>query len=267
VLEAQGDLTGALGELDEGERRFVPSPDPDVRPIAALRARLWVQQGRLEEALAWAQESGVAVDDVLAYMLEFEHITLAHVLLARSRRDRDTRALAEATTLLARLERAAETGGSVSSLIEVLALEALAHEARGNRKAALSTLARALTLAEPERFARVFLDEGAPMHALLSAAATRGIAPAYVARLLAGAAPAVDSGAAPTAAAALVEPLSPRELEVLQRIAQGLSNREISERLFVAESTVKGHNRIIFDKLQVWRRTAAVARARALGLV
>ena len=127
-------------------------------------------------------------------------------------------------------------------------------------------------LAEPGGFVRTFVDEGMPMAQLLSEAATQGIMPDYTGRLLAAfeaEKKSEDESHLPPVlpAQSLVEPLSHRELEVLRLIAQGLSNREISERLFLALSTVKGHNRIIFSKLMVGSRTEAVARARELGLL
>ena len=94
IEEAQGDLDGALDLLDEAERLYVESPDPDVRPVAALKARVWIAQGRLTEALGWARERGLSVDDDLSYLREFEHITLARVLIARYRSDRGERSIA-----------------------------------------------------------------------------------------------------------------------------------------------------------------------------
>ena len=134
-------------------------------------------------------------------------------------------------------------------------------------------LGEALALAEPGGFIRLFVDEGAPMAQLLSAAAARGMLPDYTGRLLAAwnAEPQRRAGAAPRRTARssqpLAEPLSARELEILQLVAHGCSNREISERLFLALDTVKGHNRSTYAKLGVQRRTEAVARARALGLL
>jgi LuxR family maltose regulon positive regulatory protein len=149
-------------------------------------------------------------------------------------------------------------------------LQALAHKAQGDNPTALSPLERALTLAEPEGYVRIFGDEGEPMAQLLSEAAGHGIMPDYTTRLLAAfeaeEQKSEDEPHLPPAQS-LIEPLSQRELEVLRLIAQGLSNREISGRLFLALSTVKGHNRIIFSKLMVGRRTEAVARARELGLL
>jgi LuxR family transcriptional regulator, maltose regulon positive regulatory protein len=273
IEEARGNLAHAQPLLDEAERVYAPSPDPVIQPIPALKARLGIRQGRLDAASAWAAGSGLSADDDLSYLREFEHVTLARLLIARYRRDRDGGAIRDATALLDRLRRAAEEGGRNGSLIEILSLQALAYEAQGDITRALAPLERALTLAEPEGYARVFIDEREPMARLLSALSARGIMPDYSARLLAAfddAGPPVPASApAPAASPAqpLIEPLSQRELEVLRLVAQGLSNREIGERLFVAVSTVKGHNRIIFDKLQVRRRTEAVARARELCLL
>ena len=273
ILETRVDLDGALELLDEAERLYVSDFHPNVRPIAASRARVWVAQGRLGEALGWARERGLSAQDDLGYLREFEHITLARVLLARYKSDREERSMLEATGLLERLLTAAEGGGRMGSVIEILVLQARAHEAQGDIPAALVPLERALALAEPEGYVRIFVDEGTPMARLLFEAAARGIMPDYTGRLLAafeaeehkGEDGSYLSPASP--AQPLAEPLSRRELEVLRLIAQGLSNREISERLFLAVITVKGHNRNIFRKLQVRRRTEAIARARELGLL
>jgi LuxR family maltose regulon positive regulatory protein len=273
IREAQGDLDDALDLLEEAERLYVSDFFPNVRPIAALKARMRVAQGRLDEALGWAREQGLSAHDDLSYLREFEHITLARVLLARYKSDREERSIHEAMGLLGRLLTAAEEGGRTGSVIEILVLQALAHEAQGESPSALVPLERALTLAEPEGFVRVFVDEGLPMAQLLSEAAARGIMPNYTARLLAvfeaEEQMSADESHLPPAlpAQSLIEPLSQRELEVLRLIAQGLSNREIGERLFLALDTVKGHNRRIFGKLLVQRRTEAVAKARSLNIL
>ena len=270
ILEAQGDLDGALDLLEEAERLYVSDFHPNVRPIAALRARIWVAQGRLGEALSWAREQGLSAHDDLGYLREFEHVTLARVLLARYKSDREERSIHEAMGLLERLLQAAEEGGRMGSVIEILVLQALAHEAQGESPPALVPLERAMKVAEPEGYVRIFVDEGRPMAHLLSEAAARGIIPDYTAKLLAvfeaEERKSEDRPYLPPAQS-LTEPLSQRELEVLRLIAQGLSNREISERLFLAVITIKGHNRNIFRKLQVRRRTEAIARARELGLL
>jgi LuxR family maltose regulon positive regulatory protein len=169
-----------------------------------------------------------------------------------------------------------EAKGWKDERLKVMVLQAVALQAHGEQDKAVHQLCDTLALAEPGGLIRLFVDEGPPMARLVSAAAARGLMPDYIGRLLAafeaGAPTRNDttklSPALPTPAdQPLMEPLSRREREVLQLIAQGCSNQEISERLFLALSTVKGHNRVIFDKLQVQRRTEAVARARELGLL
>ncbi len=260
IKQARGDLDGALDLLDEAQRLYVRSPAPDVRPVAAVRTRLLVRQGRLAEALAWVRERGVSVDDELSYLREFEHITLARVLIARSRRDQA--AGREAMTLLDRLRTAAEEGARAGSLIEILTLQALAQAAQGDLPRALGPLERALTLAEPEGYLRVFVDEGPPMRTLLRHAAARGIASSYTQHLLA----AFDGSAQPgssaaQAAAGLAEPLTAREVEILRLVATGMRNQQIADHLFISLATVKRHLANTYRKLGVGHRTEAVARA------
>jgi LuxR family maltose regulon positive regulatory protein len=273
IRKAQGDIDEAIDLLIEAERVYEGDFSPDVRPVPALKARMWLTQGNIDEALGWARERGLSPDDHLSYLHEYEHITLARILLARHRVDRDEQFLKDAMGLLERLLEAAEEGRRGGSVIEILILLALSHEAIDDILAALLPLERALNLSEPEGFVRTFTDEGEPMARLLAGAYARGIMPDYTGRLLRTLDTSLPAVGHPSAIPSqnptqpLVEPLSPRELEVLHLIAQGLSNNEIGERLFLALSTIKGHNREIFGKLGVQRRTEAVARAREIGLL
>ena len=271
LKETLGDLDSALDLLDEAERLYVRTPLPNVRPIAAMKARVWVRQGRLAEALGWARERGLSVDAGLSYLREFEHITLARVLIAQYESDQLDGSIHEAVELLERLLQAAEEGGRTGSVIEILLLQALAHHAQGDIPRALDPLERALTLAEPEGYVRLFVDEGPPMARLLYEALSRGIAPDYVRRLLAAvpvSEPEQAHKLAPkTHEAEWVEPPSERELEVLQLIAEGLTNQEIASKLFLSLNTVKVHTRNIYGKLGAHHRAEAVARARALGIL
>ena len=270
IREAQGDLDGALDLLDQAERLYNGAFSPNVRPVATRKTRVWVTQGRLGEALGWAHEQGLSVEDELSYLREFDHITLARVLLARYQSDHSEVSISKVLGLLERLLKAAEKGGGMGSVIEILVLQALAYHVQGNLPAALLPLERALALAEPEGYVRMFLDEGSSMMQLLREASAREIMPDYTNKLLAGFEAEKrkneDKPALPSANV-LIDPLSQRETKILQLIAQGLSNREIGERLFLALDTIKGHNRKIFDKLQVQSRTEAIARARELGLL
>ena len=270
LREVQGNPDGALDLLDQAERLYDGSFSPNVRPIATRKTRVWLSQGRLGEALGWVCKQGLSAENDLSYMHEFDHITLARVLLALYQSDHIDRSIQEAKGLLERLLKAAEERGGKGSVIEILVLQAIAYHAQGDLQAALDPLQKALALAEPEGYVRMFIDEGQPMAQLLREAAARGILPDYTGKLLTAfevkAQTTEDEPDAPPAKL-LIEPLSQREIKVLQLIAQGLSNREIGERLFLALDTVKGHNRKIFDKLQVQNRTEAAARARELGLL
>ncbi len=184
LKEVQGDLDGALDLLDDAERVYTGGVVPNVRPVAALRARVWIAQGRLTQALRWARERGLSTDDDLSYLVEFEHVTLARVLIASYKSDRVERSVLEAMGLLDRLLKAAEDGGRTGSEIEILVLQALAHEAQGDVSRGLDPLERALSLAEAESYVQVFADEGEPMRTLLRQAAAQGIANSYTQRLL-----------------------------------------------------------------------------------
>jgi LuxR family maltose regulon positive regulatory protein len=264
IRQAEGDLDGALALLDEAERLYVGDFSPDVRPVAALRARVWVAQGRMAEALDWAHERGVSADDALSYLREFDHVTLARLLLARSMQGGVDHSAVEAMGLLDRLQHAADEGGRTGSLIEILVLQSLARQSRRELPSALASLDRALTLAEPEGYVRVFVDEGPAMADLVREAAKRGIAPTYVRRLLAAFG---DPGDAARVRQALVEPLSERELDVLRLLATDLDGPGIAAELVVSINTVRTHTKNIYTKLGVNSRRAAVRRAAELGLL
>ncbi len=278
VKEIQGDSAGALHLLDAAERHFRSTPVPEARPLAALRARLWLAQGRLVEALRWVQEQGLSVDDELSFLREFDHITLARVLLAQATSAPADRTIDEALRLLDRLAQAAVAGGRMGSVIEIGVLQALAHQAQGNLPSALVALQRALTLAEPEGYVRLFVDEGVPMAVLLNEAAKHSVAPAYVRQLRAALGQVEASIAvtqdlfaarAPTIPAQTfaIEPLSERELEVLRLLGTELAGPEIARRLMVSLNTMRTHTKNIFSKLGVNNRRAAVRRAEELDLV
>ncbi len=281
IREAQGDMDGALDLLDQAERLYDGAFAPNVRPIATRKTRAWVAQGRLDEALSWVRKQGLSVENDLDYLHEFDHITLARVLLALYQSDRVDRSIQEAMGLLERLLKAAEERGGKGSVIEILVLQAIAYHAQSDLPAALEPLQKALTLAEPEGYVRMFVDEGLPMTQLLTEAATRGIMPDYTGKLLAASEKEqpVYSGESPlpTPPAALpgghrggeplTEPLSQRELEVLRMFKTELSGPEIARELVIALSTIRTHTKSIYSKLNVNNRRAAVKRAIELNLI
>lgn len=270
IREVQGDVDAALDLFHEAERRYVSDFSPNVHPIVALRTRVLIRQGRLSEALGWVREQKLSSEEPLGYLRELEHITLARLLLARYKADHADHFLLEAMRLLERLLKAAEDGGRQGSVIEILILQALAHQIQENIPAALVSLERALTLAEPEGYVRIFLDEGPGMATLLREAVMRQIMPNYSGRLLESLKQEPPKGRDDTphpVLQPLVESLSQRELEILRLFKTELSGPEIAQELVIALSTVRTHTKSIYSKLNVNSRRAAVKRAIELGLI
>ena len=257
--------------LEGAEHLYYRHPIPDVRPLKALLARAWLAKGNLTEALHWTREQNLSVDDDLSYLREFDNITLVRVLIDQYKSGQTEESIQKAMGLLERLLEAAEAGGRLRIIIEILVLQALAFEEQDNISHALASLKRALTLAEPAGYFRIFVDEGPPMARLLYEVLSQEISPGYVRQLL-GAFPLegpekVDTSKTQSHEFELIEPLSERELEILQLIADGLTNQKIGTKLYLSLNTVKAHTRNIYGKLGVNSRTQAVARARALGLI
>jgi LuxR family maltose regulon positive regulatory protein len=240
--------------------------------------------------MAWEREQNLSPTDDLDYLHEFEHLTLARVLIARYRNGRDEGSLRDARRLLDRLQQAAEAGCRAGSVIEILMLQALARHAQGDTPAAVISLERALTLAEPEGYVRLFVDEGEPMRLLIFDVGLRIEKQerrksqkliGYVEKLLAAFAPAAAQPSATLAPAlhsgasaaissqqsSIVEPLSERELDVLKLLATELSGPEIADRLSVSLNTVRTHTKNIYSKLGVNSRRAAIRRAEEVGLL
>ena len=266
---ADGDVDAAFELFDEAERLYVGDFSPNVRPVAARRARAQLHHGRLDDALVWARAQGLSADDDLSYLHEFEHITLAKVIIAQHEREPESGHLDRALGLLARLRRAADDGHRPGSLIEIHVTQALADQLRGDLPRAIASLESALSLGEPEGYVRTFADEGAPMAALLLAASRSGIAPAYVARLQAAMriAPQPEPGEPTGPASTMVEPLSSRERDVLRLLNTDLTGPEIARELVLSLNTVRTHTKNVYLKLGVSNRQAALSRARELDLL
>jgi LuxR family maltose regulon positive regulatory protein len=256
----QGDLPGAVALLHEAEE-FVRQLNfmfrmPDV---AAAQVLILIHQGNLAEAAQLAETHDLPLSQARVHLAQGDSAT--------------------ALAVLEPLRQNAEAKGWEDERLKVMVLQAVTLYAHGEEDQAVQVLGDALALAEPEGFIRTFVDEGLPMAQLLTEAASRGLMLDYIGTLLAvfesakaenkvtSYLPAVPLVSHALPIQPLTEPLSQREIEVLQLMAEGLSNREISEHLFLVLSTVKGHNLKIFGKLQVQRRTEAVARGRALGLL
>ncbi len=250
---AHGDVTGAgrlLAKIRQSARRQnFAERAPEV---AAAQVTILLRQGNLAAAAELASTHSLPLSQVRVHLAQGD----APAALA----------------ILEPFRHQVEAKGWQDERLRAMLLQAVALHNLGEKARAGQALDDTLALAEAGGFVRLFVDEGVPLAEMLSEAAERGVSADYVGKLLAAfERQEQDSGQTGESASAgqawPVEPLSRRELEVLQLIALGLSNREIGERLFLALSTVKGHSRAIFDKLQVQRRTEAVARARELGLL
>jgi LuxR family transcriptional regulator, maltose regulon positive regulatory protein len=303
LYEAQADPDGALAVLDEAERLYIRSPLPDFSPISALKARICVDQGRLTKALEWVREQGLSPDNDLCYLREFEHITLARIHIAQYQNDRMDGSIHLVMRFLDRLLQAAEEGGRMGSVIEILVLQALAHQViapkeRSSIPPVLKPLERALTLAEPEGYVRIFVDEGKQMAELLTRIEAKDGIPRvkeYILKLLSafdmpkavcpsGSAlagktrsplhtnqavspqPLIEHEVRP-AKDMLVEPLSEREMEVLRLLRTDLNGPEIARELMVSLNTLRTHTQNIYAKLGVNNRRAAVRGAEELNLL
>jgi LuxR family maltose regulon positive regulatory protein len=248
---ARGDVSGAASIASQAERT---AHQKNIRirmqSLAYLQAWIHLRQGDFDAVVQMARQNDLPLMQARALIAQGNPFA--------------------ALELVEPLRQQAESKGWADRLLEVMIVQSVALYAQGEKEKAIDLLGKVLAQAEPEGFVRLFLDEGVRMAELLSAAAAQGIRPDYAGKLLA-AFKGEMKDERPTASVPgssfLIEPLSQRELKVLQLIAQGLSNRVISERLFLALSTVKGYNQKIFDKLQVQSRTEAIARARELGLL
>jgi len=266
VKQAQGDAESALAAIQDAAQLVRGhAATLHAAEVTAFRVRLWLAQGNLEAAARWARECGLSVDDELAYHRELEYLTLVRVLIAQGRRDTGGRLLHDALKLLDRNLQAAQASGRMGSVIEILALQALALHAQGETARAMVALERALSLAEPEGYIRLFVDEGGLMAKLLHQAASRGLMPDYTRRLLAAFGDIIAPS--PPEPKPYVEPLSEREIEVLRLLAARLSSQEMAQELVISVNTVRTHIRNIYRKLDVHSRTQAVERARALKLL
>jgi LuxR family maltose regulon positive regulatory protein len=257
---------GEIGAATEYLERARPLVDNAPLPhwiarFDRLQLELWLAQDRLRTAVNWADE--MLQGNELMGRLESQeaHLTIARVLIVKG----DGSSLVRALALLKHLLESAEAEGRTAIIIESLTLQALAEWQRGKQPDAMTALERALRTAEPEGYVRLFADLGLLMARLLQEARSRAVMPDYVTRLLTAIGDDLTSFV--PMEAALPEPLSPREQEILELIAAGLTNPEIAVKLVISPETVKKHTGNIYSKLGVRNRTEAAARARALGLL
>jgi LuxR family maltose regulon positive regulatory protein len=261
VAQAQGDFGAAVERLAQAQSRYRPGFFVDVRPVAAVTARVWISSNQWRRAEDWARRRDWSSTNTNDYLMEFDHLTYVRYLVAEHRAQARPGSLEEAAQLLAQLLQPAGSLGRLGSVVEIHMLTALVCDALGQRPEAVASLAAAFTTApEPDAYARLFLDEGEPMRTLLRHAQRLRVADGHPSRILA-------AYERPVPNHALVDPLSEREVQVLRLLDSHLTGPQIAGELFVSHNTVRTHTRHIFAKLQVTTRRAAVLRAGELGLL
>jgi len=264
VLFSAGELSAAETLIQKLARMANESELPlwATSQVAAWQTRIWLVQGKLDATAQWVIKRGLEPTDEFLFVSEPEYIALARILLAQGQ-------LSKASDLLKRMRSAAEVGGRYLRVVELCLLQALTAQSDGESSLAMAYLTQAIEFAAGRGTLRTFVHEGPALARLLYEAVKRKIEPEFVQRLIAA-----FPAESPEPARATkfetdewVEPLTDRELEILQRIAEGLTNKEIGNRLYLSANTVKAHLRNVYGKLNVNNRTQAVNRARALGLI
>jgi LuxR family maltose regulon positive regulatory protein len=274
VMQRRGHVDDARAMIRRMEQITLDfySPPPTLGWLAHFQIALWIAQHNYQAITQWEQHHDSEWQARIGRARDNLAIVLAHARIARYYRQRENFALNGARALIEPVLEKAQASGLLFNVVRLLILDALALYAQGATAPAITTLKRALVFAEPENYVRSFLDLGKPMEEFLlwsleSQSLSEPHLRGYVSKLLSQFSSDSSIELSQTAGDTLSELLTDRELEVLQLISQGLSNDEISKQLYLALDTVKGHNRKIFTKLQVHRRTEAVARARELGLM
>ena len=266
VRQSKGDEQGARQAIQTAEELAVDfdASEMDDLEVSLNEVRLLLLQGNEESAMSWFEEHGLVEEisdiPVSYYLQEMEQTILARAYIAQGKRE-------QAGKLLDSLQQEAEKLSRTGVLIEILILQALLLQSMNDTSAALNLLGRAISMAEPEGYVRLFLDEGKPMAYLLYEAVAHNVSAGYASKLLGEFEPRLTEEIPTIKLPAFVEPLSDRELEVLVLIAEGLSNQEVAQRLYISLRTVKWHTTNIYQKLGVKNRTQAVNKARGFGIL
>jgi LuxR family transcriptional regulator, maltose regulon positive regulatory protein len=276
MLQMSGDSKQALALIESGLSRMKKyGNETFARQLRALKALIYLRGGEMAPVISWAHSCGLSAVDEPTYQSELEHLTFARWLIAAGCAE-------PALPLLARLQKSAENGARGRVVIEVLILQAIAYQAAGDEEKALETLEQALVLAEPESYVRSFIDEGEALTKILRQLLKQNGKrwetenPArlrYVIKLNEASGTSEPRQKTPPSQAEnlpwwyINDPLSERELEVMQQLSQGLSNHEIANKLFISTGTVKRHISNIYQKLDVHSRVQAVELARKFGLI
>jgi len=263
IEKSQGNFVEPFALLQELEAILSDNQAQMLLPaVLSFRARLWISQGNLTDANQWLHSTSLQLDGSLTYHQESDYITYARFLVAGQQWD-------DAERLISRLLEFADLGKRKARVIELLILRSLIQQGQGQSSLAEETLAHTLKIAEPERYIRSFVDEGPALAAIFyKLVANDETTSTYAAEILrAFGTQGIETKEKEISKNELVEPLSDREIEVLQCLAEGLSNREIALKLTISVSTIKTHTRNIYGKLGVTSRTQALAQAKIWGII
>lgn len=253
-----GEYNTALERLEFAEMNYLQTAMPDIRPITAQKARIWIQQGQLDRVDQWASQLNNPTTNDFHYLEEYEHLTLVRYLIAQYRHNKHIDEYNQAMTLTTQLLSAAKSGSRFRSGIEILILQAKLAAISDDLEYALSILNQALDLAQPQGYVALFITEGNVVKFILQQSDH------LYAKSLLSYFPDTSKKIETTGN---LDNLSQREIDVLQQMAEGLTNPEIAERLYISKHTVKVHTRNLYSKLDVNNRTQAVTKARSLGII
>jgi len=268
LYQTEGDLEAAAHKIQEAVDLLRGGAAAWVRSeVISQQVCLYLARENPAAAETVLRQSGVSIQDEVTHQTDSIHLAYLRLMRHRGDKDRQSDELRQASELARRIIASAQAGQRIETTLQALILGALVQASSGDTTGSLELLDQALGLAEPEGYIRIFLDEGAPMTALLRRAQERGIHSDYLTELLALFPSPAGENNLPPRSAALIEPLTERELEILRLIHEGCSNQEIAGRLVITLHTVKKHNSNIYAKLAVNSRTQAVARARQLRLL
>ena len=260
------DWDNAIDLLDEAINVRRPSPSPEFAPIEAWQARLQLVSGRQPEAEHWAQQSGLGLSDDVMYVLEFSHLTMVHVVLARHRESDETTELDDALGLLERLDKLATAELRDASLVEIRLLRALLLRARSHESEAVQALKHAIELPQAQWQQHLFALLPSPDRNWIQQVSRKPEQPAWLRSLFAPDSEAPGKTQTSQRVEALLDPLSDREMEVLRALHSEMSGPEIAASLFVSLNTLRTHTKNIYCKLGVNTRRAALRRAEELGI-
>jgi LuxR family maltose regulon positive regulatory protein len=267
AFQAVGDSAAAMQAIRQAEEITAMASPFWAADVNSVKALLWLEQGNLDAAVGWVQESGLKVDGDIQFRVLRQYLTLAQVLLTQGQRG-DWQALNQAMRLISRLRNLIEAPGAAAYVLQILIMQALGHQVKGERKQALSALNQALTLGEPGGYVWVFVRAGEPMQRLLQLAMEAGIAPSYCKMLLgAHEKRSRETNGGGKAQANIPDPLTNRELEVLRLLNTELSIPEIAAELVISIGTTRTHIKRIYRKLDAHSRFEAISKAKENRLV